>query len=239
MKSTLAVMWVVNNIVNFVKWIFATAKAISVFTRTMTSATASVEAQTLAMAQLRSVLMTMGVLTVITMVLAMSGAMDTATDSANELDKSLIKLAKPKTDAQRQLEKYLELQKEVVDKQNLINKLSYDKKTGNTLGIISDLFKLSFNDNVNSARGSIQERASKSGIPYEALTNDSAGQRYLDSLKSLMPSSSADSIVSNSPRDINYFSRTQSIERKDVKVTIENNSGNNVSVVVAVYVPAV
>jgi TP901 family phage tail tape measure protein len=159
--------------------------------------------------------------------MAIANSADSATESVTNLDKSMTQLSKPISEAQIQLKKFLDLQKEVADRKDLTLKATYDVSHGNYFqGISAMMFKQS---DENFAY-EMARKAKQYNIPYEALTNDSAGQRYLDSLKSLMPSSSADSIVSNSPRDINYFSRTQSIERKDVKVTIENNSGNNVSV---------
>ena len=159
--------------------------------------------------------------------MAIASSADKATESVDNLDNSMTKISKPITEAQIQLQKFVELQKEVAARKNLTLKASYDISHGDYFsGITSMMFKQSD----ESFAFEMAKKSKQYNIPYEALTNDSAGQRYLDSLKSLMPSSNADSVVSSSPQAINYFSRTQNIERKDVKITIDNNSGNNVSV---------
>ena len=162
--------------------------------------------------------------------MAWSSSADKATASIENLDKSMVKLTKPKTDAQRQLENFLALQREVIDNKNKIADIEYNRRSGNTVKAIAQETMLGYSQDMYKLTGTPEERAKRLGIPYEALINDSVGNRYLDSLKSLMPSSNADSVVSSSPQAINYFSRTQNIERKDVKITIDNNSGNNVSV---------
>ena len=162
--------------------------------------------------------------------MAWSSSADKATDSIENLDKSMVQLTKPKTDAQRQLENFLSLQREVIDNKNKIADIEYNRRSGNTVKAIAQETMLGYSQDMYKLMGTPEERANRLGIPYEALTNDSVGNRYLDSLKSLMPSSNADSVVSSSPQAINYFSRTQSLEKKEVKITIDNNSGNNVSV---------